>query len=216
MTGIYRELDCSGPLIAYNGGALFDPGDPSFPCYSHLFPKEMVLSFYRKAKNKVDAFFAEGKEVAYLSEEDAYLESYFPPEGMKKCLGPFEETLKEDTYSLLFRAGEESNEFLNALASSYPDVGWRHWSGVPYSELHHLSATKGTALAYVKEVLGIPAEKVIAFGDSDNDRGMLLEAGTAFCMKDSKSALLRKSFPLTEWGSEADGVALTLEKILGI
>ena len=48
--------------------------------------------------------------------------------------------------------------------------------------------SKGTGVLKVAELLGIPAERTVAFGDSANDLQMLRAAGTAVVMGNGSEA----------------------------
>ena len=52
-------------------------------------------------------------------------------------------------------------------------INLHHWTASLYSELAREGATKGDALAYIIDHYHLTKEDVIAFGDADNDGGML-------------------------------------------
>ena len=74
-------------------------------------------------------------------------------------------------------------------------------------------ATKGTALAYLADYLGIPREGVVAIGDSDNDVDMLEYAAIGVAMGNS-SASARRAASLQIGKNDAHGVAEFLETLL--
>ena len=49
-------------------------------------------------------------------------------------------------------------------------------------ELMPAGVDKGAALLYLAEQLGVRREEIVAFGDGDNDAGMLRAAGTGVAM----------------------------------
>ncbi len=53
--------------------------------------------------------------------------------------------------------------------------------------------SKGTGVRKVAELLGIPAERTVAFGDSANDLAMLRAAGTAVVMGDGAEAAKKEA-----------------------
>ena len=87
---------------------------------------------------------------------------------------------------------------------------------MPYSELYFPEASKGEGLKKILGILEVSKGDVYAFGDSDNDLSLLLEAGHPYCMKDAKSHLLKERFPLTKKGHDEDGVALELQQIFSL
>ncbi len=71
--------------------------------------------------------------------------------------------------------------------------------------------TKATGLAEVSERLGVPAERVIAFGDMPNDVEMLGWAGHGVAMANGHRLVLDVADEVTAPNSE-DGVAQVLER----
>lgn len=72
-------------------------------------------------------------------------------------------------------------------------------------EITKTAFTKGSAVQYLSEYLGIPIEDTIAIGDSENDIGMLKAAGTGIAMGDALDYVKKAADDVT--GSvEEDGV----------
>lgn len=72
-------------------------------------------------------------------------------------------------------------------------------------EITKTAFTKGSAVQYLSEYLGIPMEDTIAIGDSENDIGMLKAAGTGIAMGDALDYVKKAADDVT--GSvEEDGV----------
>lgn len=74
-------------------------------------------------------------------------------------------------------------------------------------------AGKGAALAVVLDHLGLDREGLVAFGDADNDLGMLRFAGLGVAMAGG-AAHLKASADCIAPSHEEDGVAQILEKLL--
>lgn len=68
-------------------------------------------------------------------------------------------------------------------------------------------ADKGTALCYVAQTLGIPAEKVMAMGDAANDLGMVRYAGFGVAMANATIELKEAARIVSQFSHEDDGVA---------
>jgi Cof subfamily protein (haloacid dehalogenase superfamily) len=82
-------------------------------------------------------------------------------------------------------------------------------------ELTAPGADKGEALAFLCGRLGIGAAEVMAFGDGDNDLGMLSWAGRSYAMGNASPGAKRAARYLTASNAE-DGVALAIERdVLG-
>jgi Cof subfamily protein (haloacid dehalogenase superfamily) len=78
-------------------------------------------------------------------------------------------------------------------------------------ELLPLGVTKGTALTFILDYLGIPSEQVIAFGDNCNDLDMIQRAGIGIAMGHSPEAVRQGADDVTGTNNE-DGVGYAIQK----
>ena len=83
-----------------------------------------------------------------------------------------------------------------------------------YVEVGGLEGTKASALGFLCGRWGIPAERVLAFGDADNDVDMLRFAGRGVAVGPMTDEV-REAADEVVPGVEEDGVALYVEKLLG-
>jgi hydroxymethylpyrimidine pyrophosphatase-like HAD family hydrolase len=70
---------------------------------------------------------------------------------------------------------------------------------------------KGTALAKVAELLGVPREEVLAIGDSMNDEAMIRWAGLGVAMANGDERIKGIASLVTEKTNDDDGVAEVIE-----
>ena len=82
-----------------------------------------------------------------------------------------------------------------------------------YLEIVSASVDKGDALRILAERLGVAREEIAAFGDADNDVGMLEYAGSGYVMQNANEQLLAR-VPLHAPANTDDGVARVLEELL--
>lgn len=87
-----------------------------------------------------------------------------------------------------------------ALTSSYPCN----------LEINSREATKGAALEFLAQRLGIPLRDTMAFGDGSNDLSMLQAAGLGVAMQNADPAL-KAVAKYVAASNDEDGVARTLE-----
>lgn len=80
-------------------------------------------------------------------------------------------------------------------------------------EITKVSATKGNALLFLAEHLGILPEETMACGDSGNDRQMLLAAGLGVAMEHASREVLEVADFVTKT-NDADGVAFAMEQFV--
>jgi hypothetical protein len=75
------------------------------------------------------------------------------------------------------------------------------------------TVSKGAALAWLLDDLGIPAEQVMALGDAENDIEMLQVAGLGVAVANAMPATLAAAYRVTTSNDE-DGVALAVEQFV--
>jgi hypothetical protein len=86
--------------------------------------------------------------------------------------------------------------------------------GLPhYVVMSHPEAEKATALALVAKELGIPADEVIAMGDSESDLAMLRWAGLGIAMRNSPDIVRKEALHIAPSNDE-DGVAWAIIRFL--
>lgn len=82
-------------------------------------------------------------------------------------------------------------------------------------EVNNVNAHKGEALRRLCEYTDTDPSEVMAIGDGSNDLSMLEAAGTAVAMGNAVAPVLAAANIVTDT-NEADGVAKTIEQLLGI
>ncbi len=215
MKEIYFSLGLDSPLIAYNGGLIFNPKDSAFPILERKFSSSSLRKIYQDNKDILLSMMVEDGKMIYLKNEDKYLDNFFPYLSEKHLIGDLEELIKEDCYTALFNCLDKDVE---KLENSVINEGFifRHWNGNTYSEAGLKAVNKGSALEYILKELNISPKDCIAFGDSDNDFEMLTVANEGYVLSNSKSLLLKDKFKRTEKGNDDSGVAYTLRDIFSL
>ncbi len=89
--------------------------------------------------------------------------------GKEEIIDPFREEVKKSCPDLNFLKAEKSIYCINSL-----------------------TASKGNALKKVCEIMGISPEETMAFGDSDTDLPMLMEAGISVAMANGEEEVREK------------------------
>ncbi|MCQ2742157.1 MAG: Cof-type HAD-IIB family hydrolase [Bacilli bacterium] len=215
MKGYYEDLGLKSPIIVYNGAYIFNPSDESFPPLRLSFKKEAIKEIYEASKEMTTSFMCESDATIYSDVYDPHLDRFFWYKGMEHRLGEVYKTLDVDPMTCIFKAEHQFDDKIIAIISKYKHLnfGYRHWTDSLYAELYLTNASKEEGLLYIMKEMDVDKEDVIAFGDSDNDYGVLKVSGHPYTMKNCKSALLKESFPATEFSNNEDGVAKELAKI---
>ena len=118
------------------------------------------------------------------------------------------------TKALIVADPQHIQQLYAELAPRYAERAYVTVSNIEYLEFMPPGVDKGKALAVVAEHFGIPREKVIAFGDADNDIPLIAWAGLGVAMDNAKpgaKAVARRIAPR----HEDDGVAIVLEDVFG-
>ena len=101
-----------------------------------------------------------------------------------------------------------------AIARLPPELMQRYTvvkSAADFLEILHPEAGKGRALATLAAHLGVPAERIMAIGDQENDLVMLEFAGVAVAMGNAIDAVKAVADHVTTSNNE-DGVAVAIER----
>ena len=82
-------------------------------------------------------------------------------------------------------------------------------------EINAQNATKGSALCFLCEKIGVPIWQCMAFGDGTNDYSMLRAAGLGVAMGNASEEVQSCADEVTQTNDE-DGVAQMIERVLGL
>lgn len=80
-------------------------------------------------------------------------------------------------------------------------------------EMNAQGATKGDALLWLADYLGIDRMETMAFGDGENDVSMLEAAGIGVAMENGQDSVKASANELT-LTNDQDGVAAAIEKLI--
>ena len=100
-----------------------------------------------------------------------------------------------------------------ALAASFGDRLFLTTSLPFLLELGNPAVSKGTGIAFVAQQLGISLERVVSFGDGENDIELIEEVGFGIAVADANPLLLERA----DWtcpGPDEEGVATVIDAYL--
>lgn len=89
------------------------------------------------------------------------------------------------------------------------------FSSPSYLEIFHAEASKGNALLFLANKLGIDRSEILGMGDAGNDVSMLEVCGHAYMMKNADDSVAPQ-IPRTDFTNDEDGVARHIEKLLSL
>lgn len=208
------EAGIDDPVICYQGAAVVDPLDGTF-----LLHRPIELDTAREAVGALErAGYAPNVYVddeLVVAEHTTYSRAYADFQHLPvKEVGPLLDWLDRpptklvavgdpDELPLLRRSLEEAFGGRLFLTRSLPHL----------LELGHPSVSKGSGLRFVAERLGLDVDRIVAFGDGENDRELLETAGYGIAVEDADASLL----PLADAtcaGPQDEGVAAVIDAAL--
>ena len=113
-----------------------------------------------------------------------------------------------------FMMVDEASVLDRAIANLPPELTQRYTvvkSAAAFPEILHPEAGKGRALETLAAHLGVPAERIMAIGDQENDLVMLQFAGVAVAMGNAIDAVKAVADHVTTSNNE-DGVGVAIER----
>ena len=212
----YAELlNANAPMIAFNGAMVCD-WQTGTPLFKTTIPAETA------------------REVCAMAEARGVFIQYFPERGL--FYARRDPAVSDEYESRVRYRGTETGEPLSAwikdaplkllcLGKHAPLLALREavceafpglklmFSRPTYLEIVSGEVDKGKALRAVAEQLGVRREEIAAFGDADNDLGMLTYAGQGYATANSSEEVLAR-VPRHARANTDDGVARVLEELL--
>lgn len=119
-------------------------------------------------------------------------------------------TSKKDAEKInVYVADLKDKEILRPILMAQPGLAVSA-SLVNNLEINSADATKGNALMWLADYLGIPRESTLAFGDGENDISMLFAAGIGVAMENALD-IVKSAADCVTRTNDQDGVARFLE-----
>ena len=212
-----RRLGVRTPMVCFNGGLLRDAEGRTIA--GTPIPHETVaraLAAIRRVQEEIGLSVASNiyTEDLWLTQEPESIQALRESEvvRMKPTKVDYEEFLRGDlpVYKLScctdYREKTGAALLEERLARALPELAV-HSSAGWYLELSAASATKGNGLIRMCELLQIPREESIAFGDNYNDVDMLQAAGFGVCMANGPAEVKAAADAVTPKTNEEEGLA---------
>lgn len=209
----YEELGLTTPIVNFNGAYVHHPRNPLWQDIHTPIDMRVVHDVVESIhKYDYKNLIAEVLDDVYIHlEDDAMLQS-FNMGSPRVLLGDITKNLQQDPTSLLIYALENN---IPAIRQHLQDVHaelieHRSW-GVPFPivEIVRKGLSKAVGIHHIAQEMGIPRERIIAFGDEDNDLEMIEYAGIGVAMSNGITDLKNIANEITTSNNE-DGIALFL------
>lgn len=215
----YHALRMDTPMVNFNGALIHHPTDEKWDALHSPMP-------IRTAHRIVDACYdmnvhnilAEVKDTVYLDQYDDKIIDIFQSNQQDSpfTIGSIKNGLKEDPTSLLIHPKDEHIiEIRNHLDDFHAElIEHRKW-GTPWNiiEIVKKGMNKSVGLQKIAHYYDIPQDRIIAFGDEDNDLEMIDYAGVGVAMGNAIDELKSVAKHVTVT-NEQDGIGVFLEDYL--
>jgi len=212
----YEDIGLHGPYICYNGACVKEPYDSAFDDHHFAFPKEVVKDIYNTVGHAlIENIMCETNRTIWLLKEDEDLAAFFWHENMDIIYGDINDTLHENPMTMIIKSIErspEADQRLKDAVKRHPHLMIRFWNLSQFSEIYYDYISKGHALLDIASHYKIPNDRVLAFGDADNDLEMLTMAGVGFAMQNGQDSVKSKAARVTKWGNNESGIYHALKQ----
>jgi Cof subfamily protein (haloacid dehalogenase superfamily) len=211
---IARDLKLEGlPMATYNGAAVYE-----YPSGRLLYHEPLALD----ACKKIAAFCeARGLHLNAYVDDQLYVpdlgertQRYIAVAGVKAHpVGSVFLWLSKPSTKMLIVDEPERIQAVRPELKALLGPGFHITSSIPdFLEITSERATKGIALEWIANSLGISREETMAVGDAYNDLTMLRWAGTSFAMTHSPDEVKRAATYVAQ-GGPGLGVVDALERM---
>lgn len=211
-----RAMEFTTPTIAYNGAFIKNDATGEVLRHDHVdvATAQELVEFCERAGLNLNYYL---DDELYIARMNPWAELYAQRTGatlnVVGDLRVFAE--RAPTKALIVAEPERILALRDELTPCFADRAYVTISNVEYLEFMPAGADKGNALALVAAHYGIPQERVMAFGDADNDIPALAWAGLGVAMENAKPGAKQVAGRVAPRHDE-DGVAVVLEDIFAL
>lgn len=213
--GFARQIGINAPLIVFNGGLVYDPADDQ-TIYENPIPLELTREILRMAEDM-------GVYIQYFDRNDYYFArrcSYANAYGAHVGFAgietgcPLSGWVTRPAAKLLVDTRPEiRDEVCEKFRAAFGDRLNIMPTRMSYVEFVANGVDKGVALESLANALHIQADEVAAFGDAQNDIGMLRWAGHGYWMKNGHPAARSAARHIAPANTEF-GVAAAIDEMI--
>ncbi|MBR2812730.1 MAG: HAD-IIB family hydrolase [Solobacterium sp.] len=195
-------------LIGMNGGQLWDRFHDEIESYYMLDTDTMheILEMMEPLGLNASIYEDDHMVSMYM---DTMIHASMKRNGIDVILtnGDMERLCVRPNYNLLFRFDEAKTEQIKAYANLHPSEKYMGTMTSPgIIEFMDPRVNKGLALRHLARRNNIPVEEIMAFGDMDNDKELLWDAGWGVCLINGTEDTKAAANAITEYSCTEDGM----------
>ncbi|GGG19897.1 haloacid dehalogenase [Lysinibacillus alkalisoli] len=210
----YHELGLNTPIVNFNGAYVHNPSDRNYRVDHTPIDLGVVHDVVSSVNHfEVENIIAEIKDDVYIHRDDERFTQIINMGNPKVIKGDLAQTLPANPTTMLIQAHEARvasiRDHLEEVHAELIDH--RRW-GAPFHiiEVVKQGLNKAVGLSRIAQEFGVPRDRIIAFGDEDNDLEMIEYAGVGVAMGNGISELKNIANEITKTNNE-DGIALILQ-----
>lgn len=226
---IYNQLGLNSLLINHNGSYISNPSDEEFNPIELGFSKELAIKILKnpKVQEIITNAFLEVKGMNYQLKEyndeklrEVLLKYYHMDimDGSLLNLNNNPDNLNCDVYAILLYLKDDDTSLFDKIMYHIKNVSpclQVRMIRIPeigiMIEINTLFADKSMGVDFLMSYYGIPKDRVITFGDGDNDMHMLAKVKYGFAMKNGKDTAKMSARHITKYTNDNNGVAWDLK-----
>ncbi|KKI93595.1 phosphatase [Bacillus sp. SA1-12] len=215
----YDELQLTTPIVNFNGAFVHHPKNDEWGTYHKTLDLKVVKEIIETAeKHRIHNMLAEIIDDVYFHYHDEKLLDIFSMGNPNIKIGDLRVSLGDDVTSILIHADEDDVDKIRTYLSEVHAeiVDHRRWAA-PWHVIEIIKAgiNKAVGLQKIAAYYNIPSERIIAFGDEDNDLEMIQYAGHGVAMGNAIPELKAIASHVTKTNEE-NGIAVYLKEVLSL
>ena len=209
-----QQLNLDVPVITYQG-ALIKNAISNEVVLARSLPLDISLEIIEESRKHGVYIQVYIGDDYYFDKHNGYSQMYYHLSGIEgKEVKRLEDFLDVEPLKVLIM---DSPETISYLTGHYADM-FRGKAEITisksnYLEFTNIQASKGSALEYLAQSLGIKREEVIAIGDGYNDISMIKYAGLGVAMSNAPEDV-KKYADFITYSNDDDGVAYVIKKFV--
>lgn len=214
----YEQLGLTTPIVNFNGAYVHHPKNRNFQTMHSPLALRVVHDVVDSVDKLVyENLIAEVKDDVYLHNPDDKLNVLLTNGNPRITKGNLKFNLLEDPTSLLIQAEDfYVSEIRQHLQDVHAElIEHRKWGApFPIIEIVRKGLNKAVGISKIAHELEIPRDRIIAFGDEDNDLEMIDYAGIGVAMSNGIAELKSIANAITDSNND-DGIGKFLvERLL--
>ncbi|MDR7071989.1 Cof-type HAD-IIB family hydrolase [Fictibacillus barbaricus] len=218
-TMYYEELKLNSPIVNFNGAFVHHPHDAKFGIHHEPLELDVAKRIIKACESfHVKNIMVEVLDDVYLKKHDEVIVNTFIMDENPLHIGDLHKTLTENPTAILVHPEDHHiSDLRSMLEKEHAEViDQRVWAA-PWNiiEVIRSGINKARGLEKVAAYYNIPQDRIIAFGDEDNDFEMIEYAGHGVAMGNAIDELKERANYVT-LTNEEDGVAHYLTEVLAL